>query len=182
VSERPTLFTASWTTLYRADRAGALTVQPVRISHGKPRFWPYSADFLAAPELFIPRWMFGSDDREKNERAYRHQLHELGASQLATLFYGIGGRADGNALAFACFEADRAGCHRGWLARWWEQERGERMPDLALLTGVDGKAALVYNADDEPRHERGIVQLDVSRENHITLPFGAPDEAAEARR
>lgn len=138
------VFTASWAMLRDADRAGLLTVQPVRISRGTPKFWPQAAAFPAVEALMPDGWMLGIKDTEKFWRSYRRKLHTTGLPAMQAQLDELAAAAD-RPLALACFEKAPADCHRGphGFAGWYERQTGEAVPDLSLLRGPAG-LALVY--------------------------------------
>lgn len=137
------LFTASWTALWRASQRDSLTVQPVRISKGLPRFWPQASDFPAVEKLFVPGWMLrsGYDDRAKNERAYTHQLSQFGIERIAARLDAIADEC-GKPLALCCFEADPADCHRSWAAAWLHTRTGLAVPEIGSLAAEPSAAQL----------------------------------------
>ncbi len=122
------LYTASWSALWEASKAGPLPVQPVRISRGKPKFW--LAVFPAVEELMPPGWMFNSTDREKNERGYRHQLDRIGLERISARLDEIAAEHEGAPLALCCFEAAPADCHRSWAASWLHEQTGEAVLEV----------------------------------------------------
>jgi hypothetical protein len=119
------LFTGSWSALYRADEAGQLDVQPVRISRGVPKFWPAAQAFPTVPDLMpdasmlkLPSYRFWPAFWEKLDRvgveSIERQLAELAAQYPRP-------------LALACFEKSSIDCHRGprGFAGWWSEKTGE---------------------------------------------------------
>jgi hypothetical protein len=144
----PRLFTAAWFPIYTyAVRFGPLPVQPIRISHGWPRYWPEARLFPAIPELMPPHWVFAvaKTDPERADRGYRRGLHILGVDRVRALIEGAVGD-DPRPPALCCFESDWSECHRGptGFAGWWECRTGERVSELSLMQSYSGAAALVW--------------------------------------
>jgi hypothetical protein len=136
------LLTASWWSLWQASKAGPLTVAPVRISRGLPKFWPAAERFPECPELMPPGWILGCDDLEKAERGYRHHLHRVGIERVSRILDAESRRpvpqtphkVARRPLALACFERltkpDEV-CHRRWFARFWEEQTGVVVDEFA---------------------------------------------------
>jgi hypothetical protein len=133
---KATLYTASWWALWEASKAAPLPVQPVRTSRGKPRFWPAAASFPAIDELMPDGWMLGITDPERFGRAYRQKLHRIGLPTIEARLAAIT-VLSGQPLALLCFERDRADCHRGQFAAWYERKTGMTVPELSLVTSLD---------------------------------------------
>lgn len=128
------VFTASWSALHRAAKAGTLDVEPVRISRGGPRFWPEAREFPAISELMPEGWVLGLRDDPFFE-AYREKLDRISVEAITAALDAI----PGGKLALACFEADPAACHRGprGFAGYWFEKTGVRIeewepPNLAI--------------------------------------------------
>jgi hypothetical protein len=144
---KATLYTASWWTLWEASKAGSLPVQPVRTSRGKPRFWPAAEGFPAVDELMPDGWMLGITDPERFGRAYRQKLHRIGLARIEARLAAVA-VLSGLPLALACFERDRADCHRGQFAAWYERKTGVRVPELSLVMSLDReRAVLMYEVE-----------------------------------
>jgi hypothetical protein len=173
------LYTASWRALCEASTAGPLSVQPVRISRGTPKFWPHAATCPAIDALMPDGWMFGIKDLEKFGRCYRRKLHTIGLPRLRALLDAIDG--DGRPLALACFEADPADCHRGPLGfpGWWAKQTGEQVADLSVLRGRGGTGALVYeieplsNGGHDPATGQNSDAVQSGRQPQLALDLGA---------
>lgn len=103
-------------------------VQPVRISLGKPKFWPRAAGFPFVAELAPDGWMMRLGD-EAFERAYRRKLDRIGVEAISSRFAQIAG-VNGPTLALCCFEADAAACHRRQFADWWREQTGEDLSEV----------------------------------------------------
>jgi hypothetical protein len=144
------IFTASWSSLYRANQyVDELPVCAVRISKGVPRFWPAAADFPAIPELFPPGWVFavGKTDPELADRGYRRGLHVLGVDRVRRLIAEAVGD-DPRPPCLLCFEKDVRDCHRGQIAAVWLRWTGEPVPDLCLMRSRT-TIALVHEIPNE---------------------------------
>jgi hypothetical protein len=122
------LATWSWAAAHRAWKDRRLTVQPVRISLGRPKFWPQAEHFPFIAELAPDGWMLGLEG-EQYTRAYLAKLDKVGVETITARFEAITTNPD-VALALLCFEADRANCHRGLFARWWQERTGEVVPEI----------------------------------------------------
>jgi hypothetical protein len=134
------VFTASWTSLWHASKDGPLPVQPVRISRGKPKFWPQAAAFPAVEELFVPGWVLSEKpEHARAETAYRHQLDKIGLARIAARLDAIAAECGGLPLAVACFEADREDCHRAWAAEWLREQTGLAVPEIGSLASESGQ-------------------------------------------
>jgi hypothetical protein len=128
------LFTASWTSLHQASRRGPLSVQPVRISKGLPKFWPQAAAFPAVDELIPDSWMLNpNEDPGRVERGYVGKLDKIGLELIAARLDAIADECGGKALALCCFEADRADCHRSWAASWLHEQTGLVVPEIGSM-------------------------------------------------
>jgi hypothetical protein len=127
------LFTASWSSLWQASKRGPLPVQPVRISRGKPRFWPQAGAFPAVEELFVPGWVLSEKpEPARAEKAYRHQLDRIGLEGISARVDEIAHECGGLPLAVCCFEkaGEDTQCHRWWWARWWLEQTGLAVPEI----------------------------------------------------
>jgi uncharacterized protein YeaO (DUF488 family) len=122
-------YTASWTNLWRASEAGVLVVQPVRLSLGKPKFWPHAVRIPYVEDLAPSGWVRSLDDRQKFRQAYRQKLERVGIESIVDQLAAI--QTD-EPLALACFEQSPTDCHRGLLAEWFELRLGVRPPELTF--------------------------------------------------
>lgn len=114
------LYTASWSALYAASKAGRLEVLPVRISRGGPRFWPAAKSFPALGDLMPEGWMLGIKHADRFFAAYREKLDRTGVEAITRQLDALYGRA-GEPLALACFEPfGGPPCHRHEFSRWYE--------------------------------------------------------------
>jgi hypothetical protein len=122
------LYTASWSALFAADKAGQLDVQPVRISRSVPRFWPAAERFPSMPELMPLPWMLGLDGAVFFG-SYRRRLCGIGLPAIAAALDAI----PAEKLALACFEKSEADCHRGpeGFSGWWQERTGDRIEEWA---------------------------------------------------
>lgn len=115
---------------------------PVGITVGRPRFVRYNyltIKALAPWELMKPP-LKGIDDIPIERRVYRRRLaaHEqeiLGAlNELAQTYPGL-------PAVLMCFEDVLGkdgpdGCHRRWVAQWWQERYGWDVPELAARAGA----------------------------------------------
>jgi Protein of unknown function, DUF488 len=125
------IFTASWSALYAADKAGRLDVQPVRISRGLPRFWPAARGFPYLEALAPEFWMLGTQNPGTFRRAYLQKLDTAGPEVIQAELDDLIARY-GPRLILLCFESDRADCHRGLAAEWLGEKLGIAVPELNL--------------------------------------------------
>ena len=121
----PILLTASWRALY--ERRHDLEVMPVRISRGRPRYWPQSASFPYVPELAPTREEFHLPDAEFDP-AYLARLDSIGIDRIRERLDAIG---SGRPLALCCYERLPRDCHRGLFAEWWLEQTGVEIPELS---------------------------------------------------
>jgi hypothetical protein len=142
---RARLFTASWTSLWRASQRGEIPVQPVRTSRGVPKFWPAAERFPAVDELMPDGWMLGCDDAGKVERGYRGKLDRIGLERIAARLDAIAAECD-VPLALCCFEASREDCHRAWAAAWLREQTGLTVPEIGSMRS-DRASALVHEVE-----------------------------------
>jgi Protein of unknown function, DUF488 len=155
VTDELTLHTASWTAVWnhsKAVGAGNEGFTPVRTSVGLPRFWPEARGFPVA-KLLTPyglRKLTGEAFRE----AYLDRLNEAGVDAIRAELGGIAA-AYGKPLALLCYEQDRADCHRGISASFWQEQTGEVVTEL-----------------DPGKRRPRVVHVDPP-DNIITIPGGA---------
>ena len=126
------IYTASWTAVWRYSQAvgaGNEGVMPVRISVGAPRFWPQARVFPAA-KLITPHGLRKLTGAEFTA-AYLAKLERAGVDEVRAELADIYA-AYGKPLVLLCFEPDRADCHRGVFAEWWEQQAGDAVPEADL--------------------------------------------------
>lgn len=106
---------------------------PVRISIGKPRYWPESAAFDAIHEL-MPYQIFGHvQQRDEFERRYRAHLDEVGVGRIQRRFDDLAARHANRPLVLLCYEdLSRPGawCHRVMFAAWWLERTGQAIVDV----------------------------------------------------
>jgi hypothetical protein len=114
-----------------ADRqtAGDRSILPVRISLGKPKFWPLAATLPYVHEL-APAGLLGRDlPGDEFARLYVERLDRIGRRRIAGRVEAI--HADyGRPLALCCFEAVRADCHRDLAAEWLEAHGFGPVPEV----------------------------------------------------
>ncbi|MBO9533938.1 MAG: DUF488 family protein [Solirubrobacteraceae bacterium] len=91
----------------------------MRISLGKPKFWPEAAAFAYVHEL-APAGLLDLHGREFAE-AYLTRLDRHGDRILDRL---AAVENPGLPLALLCFEANPAQCHRSTAAQWLERVTG----------------------------------------------------------
>lgn len=128
----------------------------VRISLGGPRWWktPPQASIWA----LTPRkdYLRGTTDDEYIS-AFLQQLATYGVETIEKQFQIIHDAFPGERLVLLCFEdlgkfagGARGGdwCHRSLFSWWWEEQTGEKIPELgAVVEGVP------FVSDDTPRIE-----------------------------
>lgn len=111
--------------------------QAVRISLGKPRWFPNGGEDLPFVKVLAPAgWYFNEPDEEVFERRYRHQLHKTTPQRVLEMLQAVAAEHDAERLILCCFEGNPENCHRGMFARWWLQKTGEWVPDLAEMIGA----------------------------------------------
>jgi hypothetical protein len=113
----------------------------VRISLGKPRWYPFGgADLPYLSALAPAPWYFREPDQEVWERRYRHQMHKTTPKRVLALLTETAEQAGASRLVLCCFEANPLDCHRSMFSRWWLEQTGEEVFDLADI-GAMGVAA-----------------------------------------
>jgi hypothetical protein len=102
---------------------------PVRTSIGGPRF-PITYGPLVYMKELAP---FGLRELAEDAfaEAYRRRLDTIGVERLGRRFAEISEAHDDRGLALLCFEPSGAFCHRRVFARWWEEQTGQTVPELA---------------------------------------------------
>jgi hypothetical protein len=138
------IYTASFGVLNIAQRFVPLRVLPVRIAKSAPRWWPQSQPLPYVEPLAPPGWVFGIKDDERARRGYRAHLYRQTVDRIGSMLDEVAERCEADVLALCCYEWDHRACHRSWLSEWWFDRTGEVWPDLSLLQGLEGGAALVY--------------------------------------
>jgi hypothetical protein len=93
-------------------------------------------------------------DGDTFTKAYRRKLHTIGVEAIQRQLDELAERHT-RPLALACFEADRANCHRGDFAAWFKDKTGvlipEWQPEPAQLQLVDPEArAGMRSSEPEP--------------------------------
>jgi hypothetical protein len=153
------LFTAGWSALHEAAKRGPLPVQPVRISKGKPKFWPAAEGFPAVDVLMPDGWMLSSlVERGKVERGYFGKLNRIGLDVIAARLDEIAEQV-AKPLALCCFEPRREDCHRSWAADWLAEQTGHAVPELGTLTakhcepGQERRAVLCHEVARTSRYD-----------------------------
>jgi hypothetical protein len=152
VSTPVPVFTWSWRAACTAAKDGRLTVQPVRISLGKPKFWPRAERFPFVAELAPDGWMMRLDSDEKFERVYRAKLDRIGVESIRRRLEEVA--IDTHGIALCCFEEAADDCHRTMFARWWVEQTGEELAELepAQLT-TNRRRPLMAHDDDSLREQ-----------------------------
>jgi hypothetical protein len=123
------LFTWYWRAALDADPPG---ITLVRISLGRPKWAPY-ARTAAIPyisELAPVGRLFDLDGAEF-DHAYRERLDHIGVDRIEQRFREIAAAHGGRPLILLCFERDRAACHRGTFAEWWQERTGELVAEVS---------------------------------------------------
>lgn len=148
---KPALFTTSWTTVSETMRYSELPFVPVRISRGKPKWIPVAGGWPACPLLFVPGWVLGEKvEPGRAEKAYRHQLRRIGVDRITATLAPIAAEHGDLPLALVCFEkaGESKPCHRWWFERWWHEQTGQHIPELATMhtrrAGQPGAFVLVH--------------------------------------
>jgi hypothetical protein len=112
--------------MFATARRGPVSVQPVRASVGRPRFWPAANRFPVA-RLITPYGLLKLNGKEF-EKHYLARLNEAGVDAIRAELEAIY-QVHRHPLTLACFELDRANCHRGQFAEWWEKQTGVVVPE-----------------------------------------------------
>lgn len=139
-----TLYTASWREMANRHAEGDLSIVPVRISLGRPKFWPagasapYVAELAPAGLLRKPPLPWG-----EFERFYAQRLNAIGVDRIAARLEEVYSEY-GRPLALCCFEPWRCDCHREIAAAWLEQHGIGPVPELS--PGVPGLTEPAHNA------------------------------------
>lgn len=133
---------------------------PVRITRGHPRFKLNYDLREKVAQLYPSRDIFkaGLSPREF-ERRYRKELEEQGLARINSKLQEISGRAKGERIVLLCYEKvlDGEYCHRRVFARWWEEQTGIEVPEIAI--DVNTGRLLLFGDNEIPveHHRRGIV-------------------------
>lgn len=107
-----------------------MDVVPVGISRGTPKF-PVRYRYRRLPDLYPDGWMFGIEDDARFNDAYRKKLDRIGVDRIAAQLERISREEGGRPLVLLCYEADPGQCHRSAFARWWFEQTGEVVEELA---------------------------------------------------
>jgi hypothetical protein len=121
------VYTWSWRAACTAAKDGRLTVQPVRISLGKPKFWPRAERFPFVAELAPDGWMMRLSD-EKFAPSYRAKLDRIGVEAIRRRLQEVA--TDTHGIALCCFEEAADDCHRAMFAAWWAEQTAEQLHEL----------------------------------------------------
>jgi hypothetical protein len=124
---RAPVVTASWRALWEASRAGTLDVAPVRISLGRPKFWPQ--EFLFLPDLAPDGWMRPLHGEQFRD-AYVAKLDRIGVDPIYGQLVVARDACRAETIALCCFEPSYRDCHRGLLAAWWLHRTGELWEEI----------------------------------------------------
>jgi hypothetical protein len=126
------LYTASWREMANRHAEGDISIVPVRISLGKPKFSPIGASAPYVHEL-APAGLLGLPP-EEFEKGYAWRLHRYGVERIATRLEAIYTAYD-RPLALVCFEAHRGDCHRDLAAVWLELHGLGPVPEVSPGAG-----------------------------------------------
>ena len=137
------LYTSRWA---NPDLAH-LDVVPVGISRGVPR-WPLPYRYKLLRLLAPSREVFALQDLKKFEQAYLAGLEEIGAEKIAQALQKISDEHDRSPLVLLCYENiyDGKTCHRRVFAGWWEEQTGQKVPELAPGTVLSGASSPAQEA------------------------------------
>lgn len=109
----------------------------VRTSLGAPRWYPNQGRDLPTCWPITPRGGYLDADPEAFEDAYLSQLRRHGVHRIAAHFRHLAATHNTDQLWLACFEPDRADCHRGTFADWWTHETGQDVPEYQPRTALN---------------------------------------------
>ena len=73
------------------------------------------------------------DDREEFRRHYRYKLHRTTVPVIRSRLMEVYERFGQQALVLCCFEDVQNSdqwCHRTMFAEWWEEQTGQKVPEL----------------------------------------------------
>jgi hypothetical protein len=118
--------TTLWTASFQSFRSGL--GQPVSIALALPR-WRDDCQNWPACHLLTPRWAYFNAPAEEFDAEYVSQLQRFGVPRIRAVLERIAVEHEADRLVLICHEADREQCHRGTLARSWQQEAGQEMPE-----------------------------------------------------
>jgi hypothetical protein len=113
------LYTSHWGNKELTDLAAV----PIAISRGKPR-WRLPYRYRVLGQLAPSREVFGIEDPNRFDEAYRRQLDELGVERVLCELGRIGAQHGGTPLVLLYWEPPEQPCHRRVLARWLEERAG----------------------------------------------------------
>jgi len=107
----------------------------VRISLGKPKWFPHGGDDLPSIRALTPApWYWQEPDDETFERRFRQQLHRWTVDRVLADLMATAVQLDCPRLVLCCFEADPMACHRSMFSRWWLEKTGEEILDLSEVS------------------------------------------------
>lgn len=116
--------TASWFA-YRPDMGLA-----VRASIGTPKQLAVMPDPLEYLHAATPRHAYFRAPDAEFDRAFLAQLNEYGVEGITERIERMLRKHGAETAVLLCFEEDAQNCHRGMFAKWWEEQTGEKVPDL----------------------------------------------------
>ncbi len=107
---------------------------PLGHTVGAPKFGAPQAGNIGmlAPHGLMSREL---SDRQFT-KLYRQRLDQFGVEKIEAVLAAIAAAYDAPGVVLCCFEDVNAGefCHRRVLAKWWQEQTGDQVPELAPLT------------------------------------------------
>jgi hypothetical protein len=157
------IYTSSWSHVYAVCKAGglldtlpiALPFSPVRISVGKPRFWSNAGLFTHVSQLAPYGLMSTKLTDEEFKEKYIARLEKAGVEQIRYAL--LAASHPGKAVVLCCYEkvedleVNEDDCHRRTFAHWWEQQTGERIPELEWARAQIIERPVVLPSETEER-------------------------------
>lgn len=132
------LFTSRWQAVWRAERTHGLEnldLMPVRISRGKPRFWPEAKNLPYVEVLAPVPAEFKIGNRDRFTRHYRDRLDGVGLKVVEAELRGIF-ESYSRPLVLLCYEdvppSGPDWCHRQVFGEWWKDQTGFGVPELDI--------------------------------------------------
>lgn len=125
----------------------------VRISLGKPKWWPENA---LHPRAFVweitPRREYLRASDEEYERQFFGQLERYGVNEIDQKFRQIAQSLGEQRLVLLCFEdlSKNTLCHRRDFASWWKARTGVDIPE------VGARSRTKIHPEDTPEPEPEI--------------------------
>lgn len=133
---------------------------PVRITRGNPRFKLGYEIRERVMALAPSRDIFKAGlSPEEFDEAYREEIEAVGLAAINSKLQEISQRNGHKRLVLLCFEKvlDGEFCHRRVFARWWYEQTGVAVPELAINVNTAEVMGYSDASMPVPHHRRGII-------------------------